>query len=555
MSLAGAAAWTLAALIAAGLAYYHYYHEGWRETIAFAGGITAALAAFATLVTRRVLFSVALVACLVTMVVVAADVKRQYMDMVLHAYDVVFYLTSLSTLSFLWVDHKPYLIAIVASLAATSIVGTVLWRLDPTRMPRSFSMAVLVLASAVAIWASGAKGERRNTLFYWDTLYVSSFYASWAETAETLWRGQLVDALPRQPLAPFQLPAGCETHVKPPHIFLIHQESVVPPSQFSSLSYDRGLDPFFKSFDGELHRLRVETYGGASWLTEFSVLAGISTYSFGGMRPFVQSLMQGKVHDTLPQALTRCGYHNSVFYPVPKDFVSNGRFYAAVGMPEIFDYKAQGAKRYNERDSFYYGNALDHLERHLQTSQKPMFAFLITSATHLPYHTTYEPGVKVPGGGPGTDPEMHEYLRRLAMAKLDYDSFRSELQRRFPGERFLIVLYGDHQPVATRTLLGFDSKLAAEDVKTAPDSPALITYYRVDGINYDPPPLPDVDALDVPYIGAVLLQAARLPLSEAAAERLRLLSACGGRYYTCPRQREILSFHRRLIDSGLLEAR
>ncbi len=30
------------------------------------------------------------------------------------------------------------------------------------------------------------------------------------------------------------------------------------------------------------------------------------------------------------------------------------------------------------------------------------------------------------------------------------------LAKRFPNERFLIVQYGDHQPIATRTLLGFD---------------------------------------------------------------------------------------------------
>ncbi len=149
------------------------------------------------------------------------------------------------------------------------------------------------------------------------------------------------------------------------------------------IAYDHSLDPFFRSFDGQLHNLRVETYGGASWLTEFSVLAGVSTYSFGGMRTFVQSLMQEKIHDTLPQALTRCGYHNSVFYPVPKDFVSNGRFYAAVGMPEIYDFKAQGAKRFNERDKFYYANLLSHLQKHV--GEGPTFAS--SSPRRRTFHT------------------------------------------------------------------------------------------------------------------------------------------------------------------------
>lgn len=549
-------AWLASALIAAGLSYYHWHYEGWWQTIVFAGAITAALAAFLLFITRRLLFSMAMTGALVAIIVVTSDVKRHFLDMVLHAYDLVFYLTSFSTLQFLWVDHRVSLLALAAAIVATLVLGWGLYRLDAPRIPRFVGGGLFLIAVATAAWASQEKGGRAHTLFYWDRMYLSSFYASWSETLETLWKGQLLDAAARQNKPPFITPAQCRTGQKPPHIVLVHQESVVPPSHFPQLSYDRGLDPFFASFDGATHTLRVETYGGASWLTEFSVIAGVSTYSFGGMRTFVQSLMQGKVHETLPQVLARCGYHNSVFYPVPKDFVSNGKFYAAAGMPEIFDYKAQGAKRFNERDRFYYNNVVKHFDRLIGKERgTPTFTFLITSATHLPYKRAYEPEVNVPGGGPGTDPEMSEYLRRLAMAKMDYDAFRKTLAERFPDERFLIVHYGDHQPITTRPYLGFDRKARIEDMAMPPDSPGFLTYYKVDGINYDPPPLPDVDAVDVPYLGTILLKAARLPLPEDYRERLRLLDVCGGRYYTCAKQRQILSFHRRLIDSGLVDAR
>ncbi|MCU0733240.1 MAG: hypothetical protein MUE84_16880, partial [Hyphomonas sp.] len=105
------------------------------------------------------------------------------------------------------------------------------------------------------------------------------------------------------------------------------------------------------------------------------------------------------------------------------------------------------------------------------------------------------------------------------------------------------------------TYLGFDTSLTAEDVKLAPESPGFLTYYAIEGINYAPPPMPKVETLEVPYLGAVLLQAAGLPLSSSYEERLRLLGVCDGRYYTCSNKSEILSFHRRLMDSGLVEAR
>jgi hypothetical protein len=175
-------------------------------------------------------------------------------------------------------------------------------------------------------------------------------------------------------------------------------------------------------------------------------------------------------------------------------------------------------------------------------------------ATHSPYDTTYMPEVDVPGGGPGTDPEMSEYLRRLAMAKIDYDDLRRDLARRFPAERFLIVQYGDHHPVATRTLLGVADKHEAEEISLPLESPGFITYYAVEGINYQPPPLPEVETLDVPYLPLVILNAARLPLSDSFRERQQILAACNGRYFTCAPRDTILAFHRRLIDSGLIDA-
>ncbi|HEX2841842.1 sulfatase-like hydrolase/transferase [Hyphomicrobium sp.] len=546
--------WFASGAVMAVLWVYFVRHEWPWINIAFTLGVTVTLISGVLLASRRILFSTALVAGGVALVIAASEVKRHYLGMSLHAYDIVFYILSPDTLSFLWTDFRLELCALVGSVVAVLMLGWVLYRFDPTRVPFRLACALCMLSIATAAWAAAYRGGRHHTLYYWGHHYVSSFYLSWAETVETLLRGQLIEAAPHSNGGPvLAAPTTCRPSERPPNIILIHQESVFPPSYFAGIRYDARLDPFFRSSDGQLHKLRVETYGGASWLTEFSVLAGVSTLSFGGMRPFVQSLMQGKVHDTVPETLARCGYRNTLYYPMNKDFVSSAKFYQAIGFGEILDRKAQGATRYNERDRFYYDNALANMERHFKGSQAPIFNFIITAATHLPYEPTFMPEIDVPGGGP--TPEMHEYLRRVGLAKRDYDYFRVQLARRFPNERFLIVQYGDHQPVVTRPYLGFDQATATEDMTMGPDSPGYLTYYTVEGVNYDPGPLPDVDVLDVPYLGALLLNAAKIPISDAQHERLRLLSVCKGRYFTCLKRDEILSFHRRLIDSGLMLAR
>jgi hypothetical protein len=176
-------------------------------------------------------------------------------------------------------------------------------------------------------------------------------------------------------------------------------------------------------------------------------------------------------------------------------------------------------------------------------------------ATHGAYDYAYMPEVDVPGGGPGTDPEMHEYLRRLAMARMDYARLRTELSRRFPKQQFLIVHYGDHQPTATWTLLGLREGTTIENVMQSKNDAALTTYYAIDAVRYHPPALPAVENLDVPYLGTIILEAAGLPLSEAYRARRRLMLLCKGRYQDCPARDEILNFQRRLINAGLIDPR
>src|SRR5262245_29502316 len=448
-------AWGLAAVIAAGMIHQFWINEGELPNIIFTAGVTMALVAIVAVISRRVLFSLVLTAAVIATIAAAASVKRATMNMVVHAYDLFFYLSSWSTISYLWSDQRRYVLGLAGALIATALVARIAYHADSIRVNRLWSAVAGILFVAIAWYGAETKGERRHMQFYYQNLYVSSFYASWGETLEALWRGALLEAAPKATAATpgFAIPSSCNTTTKPPHIILIHQESVVQPSLFKQLSYDHAVDPLFLSTDSILHQMRVETYGGASWLTEFSLLAGVSTHSFGGMRQFVQTFTQNKLKDTLPQALNRCDYRNVVFYPMLKNFVSNDRFYSSIGLTEIFDLKAQGAPSAQERDSFYYANALKEMERHFKTSTKPLFTFIQTMSAHWPYDFKYEPQLDVPGGGPGTDPEMSEYLRRVAIAKMDYDALVQQLIDRFPNERFLIVHYGDHHPMATRTLL------------------------------------------------------------------------------------------------------
>jgi hypothetical protein len=321
------------------------------------------IGALFVLIWQRLLPAIVLVSATTAIIHTAAYVKQQTTEVLLHAYDIVLLLGSWSALNHFWADHRQHALSLTAAAMVTGIVVFVAYRIDGTRIHRLHAAAATAVFVSLACVGVAAKGERRHTEFYFENVYLSFFLASWSETIEGLWRGRLIEAGVPTLSPALGVSAPCEPSSKPPHIILIHQESVVPPSHFPSLSYDRSLDPFFRSHDGQLRKLRVETYAGASWLTEFSILTGLSTHSFGGMRQFVQHVMAGKVRETLPQALTRCGYRNVVFYPMLRNFLGVGKFFEGVGLNEIFDAKDQGATRPNERDRFYYANLLSNIYR------------------------------------------------------------------------------------------------------------------------------------------------------------------------------------------------
>jgi hypothetical protein len=284
------------------------------------------------------------------------------------------------------------------------------------------------------------------------------------------------------------------------------------------------------------------------------LLTGISTKAFGDMRMFVQVLMQGRLKETLPQALENCGYGTLMLFPMSNGFVSLDRFYRSIGFSEILDQRAQGAPTTRERDRVYFQNALDAMNRHFKSSDRPLFVYIQTMAAHGPYDSAYMPEEHVQGGSSGTSPEMSEYLRRAAMASLDHDFLINEIKRRFPDKRILIVRYGDHQPSATRDLIndvwGDDSPDVGKDGSPGP----FITFYAVEGHNFPVPLLPAYDPLDIAYVGPIILDAAGLPLSASQQERHRLMMACEGRYFGCEPRSQILAFHRRLINSGVVRA-
>ena len=118
-----------------------------------------------------------------------------------------------------------------------------------------------------------------------------------------------------------------------------------------------------------------------------------------------------------------------------------------------------------------------------------MFLHVYLTANHFPYEFPFRPELTPSGWrDPGNAmPEVNEYLRRQAMTERDYKDFVARLKREFPGEPFLIVRFGDHQPDFAKLII--DPEIDVEELRRrlmANDPRYFTAYYAIDAINFRP---------------------------------------------------------------------
>ncbi len=107
---------------------------------------------------------------------------------------------------------------------------------------------------------------------------------------------------------------------------MIHDESSFDIRAGAGVKVPEGYGSHFKSFDGKERKFLAESNGGPSWFTEYNVLAGLSSRSFGRFAYFVTRIASGRVERGLPLALRRCGYDTISLYPAFGAFMSARSF-------------------------------------------------------------------------------------------------------------------------------------------------------------------------------------------------------------------------------------
>ncbi len=159
---------------------------------------------FFLLLTRRLLVASAISAALLGIILTASAVKLELMHMALHAYDVVFYLTSPATLSFLVQTYPLQMLCLFGAFGLVGFGWYLLHQRDTTRVPRLFSVALLAGLAAFSSHAAAHKDVLYAFQQFEGGFTVTKFLNSWRETIDTMVRGQLFEAAAKTSLPPFR---------------------------------------------------------------------------------------------------------------------------------------------------------------------------------------------------------------------------------------------------------------------------------------------------------------------------------------------------------------
>jgi hypothetical protein len=415
-----------------------------------------------------------------------------------------------------------------------------------------FSLALVGFAAVSGL--KGGAASLRQTLTE-PRCFYSTFMASLIDPVSWQQFGGLAlsdiasDPLPLREAVPAR--SG-----NPPDIIVIQHESIFDPRIFG-LPVEPLVEAFLSPADGQYGCLNVDIFGGGSWQSEFSLLTGLSSASFGSSAYYLFKKGAGRFHSSLPHLLASLGYRTTLTSSCRRNFLDYDEFYSSIGIDQrifIDDFPPPfDVRRFESTnsDALFLEAAMDAHARRIADDPAPRFLYLLTNFNHGPHdRRLVAPGrfeshrvfatACLPDAGYG------EYYARLVETASAWQKLKLKLANDFPGRPVLIVHYGDHQPVLTRRI---DRQL-----KLPTDARrAFRTFYAIEYLNISPAPVPGRGAdLDIAFLGTIALQRAGLPLDPVFSTRASLLDDCGETYFASASERK-RRFHRTLVDLGLVD--
>jgi phosphoglycerol transferase MdoB-like AlkP superfamily enzyme len=286
--------------------------------------------------------------------------------------------------------------------------------------------------------------------------------------------------------------------------------------------------------------MRVHTFGGGTWVSEFAALTGMPQDIFGPGGMYAPYVLAPHVRDSLPLQLKRLGYTTVAIYPTNGVFLNGHDAYKAYGVDHFYGAHELGLDDWDETDAQMF-TAAKRVYDQLKKPGQPIFIMILTINQHGPHDDPMSTLPKqfqnlLQGLPDATALNFDTYLQRLhdsdvAMKGLEHDF----LDRTQPT---VLVHFGDHQPSFDDLMRTLPRTMPSELVSYQD----YLTYYMIKS-NVPGAALPTYPMLDIAHLPGMVLKAAGLPMDPYFTALTSLRERCNGLYADCADKDLVKSYY------------
>jgi len=288
--------------------------------------------------------------------------------------------------------------------------------------------------------------------------------------------------------------------------------------------------------------LRVHTFGGRTWMSEFDLFSGLVSRDFGDAATAVFYTVTPHLQTSLAKVLKANGYVTIVLTPLNKWAYHSAPAYQNFGVdkllqPQDLGYPAPSWKDLWDIESQEMANYAKKILD--QPSDKPRFLFLLSMKEHGPYDGDHPDNLGLTGVVKDRKlaGELNDYLERISALNAATEDFSNYLLHRSRPTMFLY--FGDHQPNMRTALLQY--RIKASD-------PSYFTQFVLrDNLPGPPPPVGNIT--DLSFIGGLLLERAGLRPDAMFDANIRMRRLTQGRLQDCPDTNLVRSYKHYLYQT------
>ncbi|WP_219495369.1 LTA synthase family protein [Proteus terrae] len=327
-----------------------------------------------------------------------------------------------------------------------------------------------------------------------------------------------------------------QTDIKPDIIVLL-QESTVNPHIYQ-FNTDVALPDLFMFQKDEgvsaQSPLRVQTFGGGTWLSEFSVLTGLNTDDFGARKNSVFYFVVDNLNESLFRQLKAEGYYTVLLTPFNRSAYHAGYAYEQMGVDEIIQPQELGYPGTLEENLWKIStqDMLGYVEEVLKKrTDKPLFIFSLTMYEHGPYDESHRDMYQIAGhtessNAPG---KFSHYMEKIITSDPAIKDFSNFVAQREKPTMFLY--FGDHQP-----------NIELNNYLSPFTNPAHITQFTLRDNLTQGASLSTGELTDISFLGGMILERARLPLSPFYKANIQMRHLCEGKLNDCEDEKLVNSY-------------